>query len=577
MSASELHDTRGDVEPTVHQRLGWLTAILTAAFSIRAFRLGWGLPDFVFNDTKIHFARSAVRAASEGHWVLDRFVHPPPFPYVVSLATWIWSAVTGTELHTTGPQAQNALATADFIGRCLTVVLATAFVGATYLLARRLIGTRGALWTAFFVALSPLQVLESHRVNVDAPMLLLAVLAGHQAVVAYQERRRGRLALAFTLAALAGGVKYTGLYAGTLPLWVALRWPGASAGQRLLRVVEGGLVSLATFAIALSPALLNRNALVRDVFDIFYLGIFEGAPGQDLIGLSWVYAPYLYVIFVGLPFVANWAVVAAAVPGLAVMAVHQRTALTLLAAAALPFFVIHGAVETAVARYYQPLLPYVAIAAGAFMQWLRQSLPRIYVVAAVAIGGYSLVLAGSQVNRIGGAPQRAIGDLVHKLALAKRETGITVRAADQPKLVIGYPYWAASIYDAILPHIASNRDRHLVFLPPKLRSSGAALEESQALIEDRRWVNQLGIDVFIVTSRWENLAARNAFTPREAQFYENLRSGRLGLREATHEETTYITRSWYEWADPTLDTIWTAGIGGYRLFLRDDLFPALRM
>jgi 4-amino-4-deoxy-L-arabinose transferase-like glycosyltransferase len=573
---AEQHAAGAAAEIPAAQRRGWLTAILGAACALRAFRLDWGLPDFIFNDTRIHFVQAAARATANDDWVLIRFVHPPLFPYVLSVATWIWAAATGTEIHTVGPQAKHDLAAIVMIGRCLTVALAAALVGATYLLGRRLLGSRVGLWAAAFVALSPLQIIESHRINVDTPMLLIAVLSAHQAVVALQERHRGRLLVAFALAALAGGTKYTGLYAGTMPIWVALRWPDVSWAQRLRLTLTGGLVSLATFLIALSPVLLNWAVFVRNLQEVFYIGLFHGAPGQNLVGDSWVYAPYLYLTVVGLPFMVGWAVFLAAVAGLITLAVRRHPALSLIGGAALPFFALQGLAETATARYYLPLLPYLAISAGAFVDWIRRATPVLGNAVAAIIVGYSAILACSQVNRIGGAPQLATGAVLEGLAEAKRSTGISLRAVHQPKLVIAYPYWASSIYDALYPHIAPGRNRHLVYLPSTFRFPGDALDPAEALREDRKWSNQHGIDVVVVTSRWEHLAARKSFQPREEQFYRNLTTGSLGFRQATHEETSYVTRSWYEWADPTLDTIWTAGIGGYKLYVRDDLMPALR-
>ena len=111
-------------------------------------------------------------------------------------------------------------------------------------------------------------------------------------------------------------------------------------------------------------------------------------------------------------------------------------------------------------------------------------------------------------------------------------------------------------------------------MPPDYRFDRSAVDDAESLRQNMEWVTRHGVDVVVITSRWENLAARRSFAPREEQFYENLTSGRLGFRQALHEEESYFTRSWYEWADPTLSTIWTAGIGGYKLYVRDGLLPA---
>ncbi len=571
------HGTVGATDdlPTI-QRRAWLTAILVGAAALRLFRISWGLPQFIFHDTRMYFVEAAHNAVGAGDWILDFFIHPPLYPYLVAIATWIWAAVTGDDFAVTGNAAQASRATIVIIGRVLTVAMSTGMIGATYLLGRRLLGSRVGLWAAAFVALSPLQILESHRVNVDSPMLLAAVLSAHQAVVALQEKRKNKLLLSFALAALAGATKYTGLYAGTLPIWAALRWPDTSWSRRARLIAAGGLASLAMFSLAMSPVLLAREDFARQVYQLFYIGIFHGAPGQNLTGDSWVFAPYLYLTVVGLPFVLGWAIYAASLAGLVTLSITNRTALALIAAGALPYYILQGNAETAVARYYLPFLPFLAITAAAFVTWIRRTVPRIGTVIAALVVVYSTILACSQVNRIGGVPQATIGKILQRLAVAKRSSGITVRAVDQPKLVIAYPSWAPGRYDALLPYMKSSPNRHLVYLPRILRSPGEAIAPADALREDRRWIETAGVDVIIVTSRWEHLRERKSFFPREEQFYQHLTQGRLGLRPVAHEETTHFTQSWYEWADPTLDTIWTAGIGGYTLYVRDDLLPGLK-
>lgn len=558
------------------QRRAWLAAILLGAVALRLFRITWGLPHFIFHDTRMHFVEAAHNAVGEGDWILNFFVHPPIYPYLLAITTWIWSAISGDDFATTGGAALASRATIVVIGRVLTVAMSTAMIGATYLLGRRLLGSRVGLWAAAFVALSPLQILESHRVNVDSPMLLAAVLSAHQAVVALQEKRKNKLLLSFALAALAGATKYSGLYAGTLPIWAALRWPDTSWSQRARLIAAGGLASLATFSLAMSPVLLALDEFTRQVYQLFYIGIFHGAPGQNLTGDSWVFAPYLYLTVVGLPVVLGWAIYAASLAGLVTLSLTNRRALALIAAGALPFYILQGNAETTVARYYLPFLPFLAITAAAFVTWLRRTRPQVGTVVAAVVVVYSAILACSQVNRIGSVPQATIGVMLQRLAVAKRSSGITVRAVNQPKLVIAYPSWAPGRYDAIHPYMKSSAHRRLVYLPRTLRSPGEAIDPTDALWEDRRWIESAGIDAIIVTSRWENLRERKSFYPREEQFYQHLSQGRLGLRLVAHEETTHFTQPWYEWADPTLDTVWTAGIGGYKLYVRDDLLPGLK-
>ena len=570
--------TSGDTEPAevpAAQRYAWLATVLACGAALRAHRLAWGLPGFIFADTKVYFVEPAMRAAAEGDWALRWFTHPPPFPYFVSLGTFLWAHITGREIALTGIQARADMAAIAIGGRAAITLLSLALIVVVYLLCKRLLGTRTALWAAAFFALSPLHVIESHRINVDTPMLLLAMLSAHQAVVAYQKTRTTNLWWAFALAATAGATKYTGLFAGTLPIWVVLRWPATTWSRRIRMLTTGAVISLFCFALLMSPALLNGDTFVRNVVDLFYIGIFQGAPGQNLVGESWVYAPYLYLVFVGLPFMLGWPVALASALGIPALALHRRQALTLITAAALPFFLLQGAAETATTRYYFPLAPYLAMTAAALIEWIRHRSNVVGIVLGGLIIAYTATLTWSQVNRIGGAPQAAIGAALRTLSTAKRETGISLRAINEPKLIVAYPSSVTLQYDAIDPYVRRGRYRKLIFFPSELRWPGEAVAPGEALREDRRWVVSNGLDVVVVPSRWENLRRRASFRGREEQFYQNLTTGRLGLRQAAHEETTYFTQSWYEWADPTLDTLWTAGIAGYKLYVRDDLLSAL--
>jgi len=559
--------------PAVPRRL-WLAAILLAGAAIRVYRLSWGLPAFVFNDTRIHFTNAAAQAAANGDWILDRFVHPPLYPYLISAITWVWTTLSGTEVQLRGPQGVADLAAITLGARYVTVALAVALIGLVYLVGQRLLGSRAGLWAAAFFAMSPVHVIESHRVNVDTPMLVLAMASAWFAIRAHQERRIRDLWISFALAAAAGATKYTGLFAGTLPIWVALRWPTSIAG-RVRGIATGGAISLVTILLLMSPVALNWSQFVIDLAPLFFIGMFRGAPGQDLQGTSWVFAPYLYLLFVGLPFVLGWPVYLAGLLGIAVLAARDRPALALIAAAILPFFLLQGAAETATPRYYLPFAPYLAIAAGAGVVGARLYSPRLAVAFGAAILCYTTALAVSQVQRIGGAPQAAVGETLANLSHAKQHLGISLRSRRQPKLVIGYPNWSYLQYDSIRPYLRNGPDREHRFFPRELRNPGDAINPREALREDRSWVRANGIDVVVVPSRWENLRPRHSFMPREEQFFEALVGERLGFRQVTHDETTYFTQSWYEWADPALDTIWTAGISGYKLFVRDDLLPAV--
>jgi len=545
-----------------------LCAILVVGFALRAFRLGWGLPEFIFNDSRIYFVLPAARAAAQGDWVLDRFVQPPIYPYALSIVTALWSSLTGATIEVSPGDPTPSMAQVALLGRLVNVALATATIAGVYCLGKRLLGTRAALWAAAFFAICPIHVLESHRINADTPMLLLAVLSSHQAVIASQERNRRKLMGSFALATLAGASKYSGLFAGTLPLWLALTWPGAAWNERARLTLGGGLVSLLTMLLAMSPVLLNWERFVAHVETLAYISLFVGSRGNDLSGDSWVYARYLYMLFVGLPHLLGWPVLLAAVAGIVWLAFAQRRALTLIAAATVPFFLLQGAAEATTTRYFLPLAPYLAVCAGGFVAACSERRATAGWLVGGLIGGYTLLLSSSQLLRIEASQVRA-GAEVRELAVVNRQlarrNGLGLR-----RLRIAYPYWDQLKYDAIRPYI-SNRSTRVQYFPQYLRDAPAPRQ----LTDVAGWLDDNEIDAIVVPSQWEELGQRGSFSARERAFYEALTAGTLGYRLQSEHTTSFFTQSWYDWADPTVRTLWTAGISGYKIFVRDELAAAV--
>src|SRR5438874_2625651 len=87
-------------------------------------------------------------------------------------------------------------------GRRDAVWLTAGVIVALARLARRLIGSRGALLAAAVFALAPLQVLEAHRIQPDAPMLFLMLIAAELALAAHARGRRALLLGAYFVAGL---------------------------------------------------------------------------------------------------------------------------------------------------------------------------------------------------------------------------------------------------------------------------------------------------------------------------------------------------------------------------------------
>ena len=545
-----------------------LIAIIGIAVAVRTYHLDWGLPDFIFNDTRLHFLRAATRAATLGDWTPDRFVHPPLYPLLISAATVAWSTLTGNEVQIFGPGSRTDLATIVMIGRAITVALCGVLVGLIYLLGRRLIGTLGGLLAALFFALAQLHVLENHRVNVDTPMLLFAVASAHQAIIAIQERRSSRLLLAYALAAASGCAKYTGYYAGTLPLWATLVWPDTEWRERVRLLFSGGLISLVTFLLLMSPVLFDWDTLAANVKLLLSMVMFVGAPTQNLEGTSWVYAPYLYMAFVGLPFMLGWPVYVASLAGLISLAWCDRSRFStfaVLMATIVPCFIILGGAATATARYYLPLAPSLVIAAAAAIENLR----RVSRIAAHAVAAllvvYSATLTTSQIARLAEEPQKATAAALRTIHQIKRNHRQNI-----PNLNVAYPEWANYQYDSIQGYARARR-RKLHYYGHWLKTLDPIDSSDLPIAVYRDWMQAKSIDAIILPNRWESYIHRKPGVDHEKQFYKLLVDHDLGFQKVSDASTRFFTQSWYDWADPSLSTVWVAGIEGYKLYLRNSL------
>ena len=99
-----------------------LVLLIAVGTALRAFRLGWGLPTYVFPDAAVHFIRPAMQAAAGGGVAADpEFVHPPVLVVVLAAAFRLWGALTGQPIHARGPLAIAQMPDVVLVGRLVMV------------------------------------------------------------------------------------------------------------------------------------------------------------------------------------------------------------------------------------------------------------------------------------------------------------------------------------------------------------------------------------------------------------------------------------------------------------------------
>ncbi len=568
----------------MQHRRWWLLAILAIALLLRVFRVTWGLPDFIPPDGLNYYIRPAARLVALGELVPPSFVHSPLFVYTIGLVDFAYTALTGESIDLSPrplrpglggilpPNDVGLLGSLEFppqltnlilAARAFCVVVATLSVGVLYLLTRRLAGDRAALLASAAFALSPLHVLESHRVNADGLMILLALSTAHLSVLSLQRRDRRGIVAAFALAGVTAAIRYNGLAIVTLPTWVVLRWPGAAAAQRLRLLIAGGAAVSVVLVIGLLPALFDWERFKSVVVALFSAG-FVASGNFDLSGDGWVYNRYVYQLVATLPYSLGWAVYISSLLGLALLARFNRPVFGIVLAAIVPFFLVQGASLTVEHRYYQLMLPFLALTAGvaldeAAARWRSGR----WVVCAVLV--YTAALTGSHCLRLGLAPQRAIAELVH------------LRASDADAdgaLAIAYPGPVDLLFDPLrtqirrgvasvhhIPHLAGD----------SLEAMPEPMSEEELTQRLREWLASKRIELIVLPDWQEDIAARSSGRPVNARkVYALLANGALGYRQVAEHRTGFLTEALYTWPDPLLETHRALGILGYKLFVRTE-------
>ena len=337
----------------------FLVGILLLAFALRVWGLGWGLPSATHyfsyhpDESRVLEASSLTMNVFAGRLLPHFYNYGSLQLYLVCFANTLAALFGGLEIV---PKEMAVWypqwAEMYLVGRWLTVGMGAATVWAVYAIGKRLWGRRAGLLAALTLAIVPLHAQHSHFLTVDVPATFWAVLSLLWAVrLATSEPKPWKAALwAGVFAGFAAATKYN-LALIILPLLAACF---------LTRHKSGAAIGLATFALAFlvacPGAVLENGAFLRDLrFEAVHVQNVDD-PTFRGTGSGFVYhitrnlsaglgLPLLLLTLVSVGYTLD----------------RRERGDGLLAAFALPYYVLIGLAAIKYARYDIPLLPILAL------------------------------------------------------------------------------------------------------------------------------------------------------------------------------------------------------------------------
>jgi hypothetical protein len=380
-------------------RLALLMALLALAQWLRTAGLDFGLPA-VYNPDEVAIMSRSL-AFAKGDLNPHNFLYPTCYFYV--LFGWVGGWFTLNWLTGAIPSL-GAFQTQFFLdpsgvylaGRALGVVCGVATVWVTWLLAARVAGWRAGAVAALLLAVAPTAVRDAHYVKHDVPVTLAIAAA---MLVLFRLARVGEAAhaaldpprpLALLGAGAACGVAFSTHYYAVflaLPLAIAVavrcgafgRAPGCPrpTAAALIRAWTWAGAGAAIAFVALSPFLLvEPRTAWQDIVANRQIVVDRAAElGSGPLPSAAAYARLLWQEGLG------WPALGAAIAGTVLIVRRRRWHALLLLAFPLAFlfFISH---TVAASRYLNPVLPFLAVAAGCGLALASRSTP---IAAALAV------------------------------------------------------------------------------------------------------------------------------------------------------------------------------------------------
>jgi len=389
----------------------FLVGILLLALALRVWGLGWGLPSATHyfsyhpDESRVLEASSLTMNVFAGRLLPHFYNYGSLQLYLVCFANTLAALFGGLEIV---PRAMASWypqwAKMYLVGRWLTVSMGVGTVWAVYATGRRLWGRRAGLLAALTLAIMPLHAQHSHFLTVDVPATFWAMLSLLWAVrLATGEPKAWKAALwAGVFAGFAAATKYN-LALIVLPLLMACVIRGGSPPPPILgsriragsqdpscsssysgtpELRRGGLLllfltGLAAFAFAFLVAcpgvVLESGAFLRDLrFEAVHV---QNTDDPTFRGTG---SGFVYHITRNLSAGLGLPLLLLTLVSVGCAVTKRERGDGLLAAFALPYYVLIGLAAIKYARYDIPLLPILALWNGRLLaEGMQSALPHL--------------------------------------------------------------------------------------------------------------------------------------------------------------------------------------------------------
>jgi hypothetical protein len=372
----------------MHARDYGLVAVLLLAAILRAAGIGFGLPHTLARPDEDAAVTIALRFFTRT-LNPDFFDWPSLFMYAVAalfvlyfnVGRWMdWFSYEG-DFIALAPVYPAPL---FLLARTVSVVTGVATVWTVHRIGAVLFDRPTALVSAFFMAVAPLHVRDSHFGVTDVPATWLVTVSFLWTAAFARSRRPRAVILAALFAGLAASTKYNAALIALPAVWVIARARVESVPRRVARVAVFGGVATAAFFAGTPYALFEWQEFLASLSSIS-AHLRDGHVADA--GPAWlVHLTSSLRYGLGLPMLLTSAA------GFVLILWRRPDVGTSVALFPLTYFVIIGMGRTAFARYIIPVLPFCCIAAGYAVTTLAMRLAA-RTQAAAALGAVAAGLA----------------------------------------------------------------------------------------------------------------------------------------------------------------------------------------